>query len=101
MQSYSLPSDTREYLTLSASGSTYTAPANGWFAFASTSSSSSGYVQLTSSVGINTRCLAYASNTRCACYLPCRKGDVVTINYLNESSFYFIFIYAVGSEPQT
>ena len=101
MGSMGMPSDKFVVLTVGASGSTYTAPANGWFCIAGTSTSNShAYVQLDTPSYIQIRCSSYSSSTRNLCYLPVKKGDIVKLTYANQSSFTFTFTYSVGSESE-
>ncbi len=95
---FAMPSDNFIDLTLGSSGSTYTAPANGWFAISKISGSSDRYVQLynsTNHIGIN----AYVPYTGGVglCFIPVKKGDTVTVSYdLIGSTIYFRFYYAKG-----
>lgn len=85
-------------LTLGASGTTYTAPANGWIVFDGTGSSS--HWQLTNQTRSMTATWLYAQSVYAAHgFLPVVKGDVVKINYSSgkpSSSGYFRFVYAEG-----
>ena len=98
-----LLSDRYDDLELKASGSTYTAPANGWFWIQKLSSSTAQYLTpvikdsngnikytLTSqptSIGYNAEILA-----------PVSKGDVISINYsVDGATKSFRFIYAKGN----
>ena len=90
------PSSSYEDLTLGASGSTYTAPANGWFFINRGSTSGNKYVEISNGIA------AVASTTisgiaNAAVLYPVRKGDVVTVKYTaNTSGPAFRFIYAEG-----
>ena len=91
-----MPSDTYDLLTLGASNTEYTAPANGWFHI-SAAGSSSGYLLLRnadSGVGM----LSYVSSgqsLRVMC--PCRKGANVKATYTATlTSVTFRFVYNVG-----
>ena len=94
-----MPSDTYEDLTLGASGTTYTAPANGWFNIAKTSSGTQ-YLDLQ-----NQTSLIFISNNLSSStmrlYIPAKKGDVVKISYnATGATEFFRFIYAEGSESE-
>ncbi len=94
-----LPSNKYDNLTLNASGSTYTAPANGWFYLYKTGNANQ-YMR-----GDNTtnHYTVYAScpNFNGAApdiLVPCKKGDSVTIAYdVSGATQAFRFIYAVGN----
>ena len=101
LQSYSLPSSSYIDLTLGPSGSSYTAPANGWFVVWA-SMTSQTYIQGTNTV--NATGFYHITPTGMTIagrgLLPVRKGDVMTFLY-NANVEFIRFIYAVGSAPQT
>lgn len=102
LQSYSLPTSSYIDLTLGTTGSTYTAPADGWFLFnRKITSSQWQYVAMANdTTHIGTRCMSNVSNA--GVFIPVRKGDIVEANYnANGTINYFRFIYAAGSEPQS
>lgn len=87
-------------LTLGASGSKYTAPANGWISISKKSSESNQYVNLynaTNKLASEvTNPLATGSNI---VYLPVKKGDIITINYnAGGVTNWFRFIYDEGAK---
>lgn len=103
-----MPSDTYEAMTVGASGSTYTAPANGWFV-----AHGVGYANAHSYMYLFTDTSArYNSNyvydeAQYAIWLPVLKGDVATLQYYNTSfptvtpdSYGLFFVYAQGSESE-
>lgn len=97
--SYAMPSDVYETLT-PTNDATYTAPANGYYMlYGITNSTSHAHITLSSSTGLQTRSqVASVSGAGLRCYLPVKKGDVVTVTY-NRVTFtdgYFRFIYALG-----
>ena len=88
-------------LTLGASATTYTAPANGWFVFFGYNLASTGtgiYAQMISSSGLE----SYDSitfNKHAVCVsLPVQKGQTVYLSYNVDTStnLRFKFIYAQG-----
>ena len=89
----SFPSDQRIDLTLGASGSTYTAPANGWFSLRGPVSAQ-GYIG-SNLVGLTS---VGSSSFGFNAYVPVKTGDVVTISYSKVDSFQFI--YAKGSSTE-
>lgn len=97
---WALPSNQYIELTLGASDSTYTAPANGWFAVSKTSGGTGKYIGLlntTSGCGIETYPNVNNNNTKLL--IPVKKNDVLQVIYsLSGATQYFRFIYAEG-EP--
>ena len=99
----SLPSDRVLHLTLGASGSTYTAPANGWVTISKNANTSSSdttirylYVQ-----DNNTSMMDYISatsgTTACIVTFPVYNGEVFNVIYnATGSTVQFSFIYAQG-----
>lgn len=96
---YAMPSDTVDAISLGASGSTYTAPANGWLCLAATTGQSNGFVglekqtTLTYYVRSNT---GSGGNTTLGAMIPVKKGDVTVYRYAQITNQIFNFIYAVG-----
>lgn len=91
-----MPSNRYETLTVGASGSTYTAPANGWFYLMG---ATTGYWQLIANDGIyriHLRGVTSGSDNQ-AGILPVLNDYVVTLNYSNITSTTFRFIYASGT----
>lgn len=99
-----MPSDTYEVLTLGASGSTYTAPANGWVDLRATFNGS-GYFFLglwnNDEQGIGTTHINSSAGGNAA-FLPVKKNDTFKITYsnLNTGTSELRFCYAVGSESE-
>lgn len=89
-----MPSGRYIDLTLGASGSTYTAPANGWFCFNKISTG----VQFASFVGsVKAYSVVEASGREVSIYVPARKGESVILNYnLAGTTSFFRFVYAEG-----
>ena len=85
-------------LTLGASGTTYTAPADGFYAVAKGATTSGQYITIISATnGLNCNFMAPDVVT-CRLFLPVSKGDVVSINYtLAGTTALFRFIYANGA----
>ena len=94
-----LPSGKYIDLTLGASGTEYTAPANGWFFVAKTSTAGQQFlgVVVNGLYGGWANCVS--SQNTLNQLLPVSKDDVVKISYTAGGSVvYFRFIYAVGEE---
>lgn len=100
----SLPSSKYINLTLGASGTTYTAPANGYFYINKVAGvSSHTYIDLQNSTsGFSCRSNSITSTlTTQAVLLPVRKNDIAKVTYNVEGTTNsFKFIYAVGSESE-
>ena len=98
----SFPSDKYIDLTMGANGTSYTAPANGWFQFFGTINT--GYMHFINHVnGFQSdyiRNQGSGAMTGC-CKIATKKGDVVVINYNSTiTTTNFRFVYAVGSESE-
>ena len=86
------PSSSHEDLTLGASGTKYTAPANGWFDLRK-SASSGQYIKLISKV----ESCVNSSGQVISAFLPIRKGQTVQVDYTATGTTHtFRFIYAEG-----
>ena len=93
----SMPSSRYIDLTLGASGSIYTAPANGYFCVAKKSGGTNQYLDLTS-YGLEVT-VYYDSGMIARNFIPCKKGGTITVNYnMTGDTQFFRFIYAEG-EP--
>ena len=93
---YSMPSGKLVDLTLGASGTTYTAPANGWFYIGKGISANQYFIfdNMTSHFAINT---APAGTNSIYNVMPVTKGDIVQVRYTaSGTTNYFRFIYAQG-----
>lgn len=92
-----MPSNKYIDLTLGASGSTYIAPANGWFNSVQNLSAGSDTNWTNGVVQIGQR----DSNGVARILVPVKKGDSYRFYYtgLNQT-YHFRFIYAVGSESE-
>lgn len=95
----SMPSNKYVDLTLGTSGQSYIAPANGYFflnKFTGTKTNSFVYLR-TAGYGVSS--LPNNANLNNLLLLPCRKGDVVVVDYnINGDTANFKFIYAEGEE---
>ena len=90
-----MPSNKVIDLTVGASGTTYTAPADGYFTVKATLSSSSGYVELSADVqGFGSR----GSASGCYCFIPCRKGRNCILTYSSATVDSIKFTYANGAK---
>ena len=98
---YAMPSNRIVQLTTGVSNTAYTAPANGYFRFSSLASSSGqGWAYLSSSSGLTVQPSNSPYNGVNG-FIPVKKGDVVTMEYVNMANTpYIAFIYAQGSESE-
>jgi hypothetical protein len=101
---YAMPSNTYIDLTLGASGSTYTAPADGWFYVNKIAGTDWHYVTITNTSKVSTGYSDWRADYRTSPLtpmLPVQKGDVVKIEYnATGATQAFKFIYAQGSESE-
>ena len=94
--SASMPSNKSINLTLGASGSTYTAPANGYYCLRRTLTSA-GFQRLSSTIYSEVR--THINGGDVANFLPIKKGATLIVIYDgNYSSYDFRFVYAEGSK---
>ena len=91
-----MPSDKIINLTLGATGTSYTAPANGWVRFTKKAGANGQLVQL-SSGKVDIICNAYASGQTATCFLPVKKGETFYTWYnATGETLFFHFCYAEG-----
>lgn len=93
-----MPSVKYTELTLGASGSSYTVPANGYFFFAKHCLANQ-YIFLTNNTSsLRSRSVAPIESDM-EIWLPCKKGDTVVIAYsASGNTMYFRFVYAEGDK---
>lgn len=89
-----MPSSRYIDLTLGASGSTYTAPANGWVCVAG--STSTGYYQVNNAL-YRIRLRSGTADNLTSMVFPVRKGQKYVIEYNGITQhFWYTFVYAEG-----
>ena len=95
-----MPSNKYINLTLGASGSQYTAPANGWFIFSKRGTAAGQW--MTADCGAQRQCYTSSNNyAEATIYMAVKKGDVLTLHYdLGGENVFSRFIYAQGSESE-
>lgn len=101
MGGMAMPSDKYIDVTLGASGTTYTAPANGYYNIAKHAAAAGQFIDLVNeSNGYWVSYQQYNANIiRLA--IPIKKGDVLRVDYnASGTTDFFRFIYAVGSESE-
>lgn len=106
---WAMPSDTYEDLTLGASGTTYTAPANGWI-YINKGASSNQYLRVDTFVDtfveseaiiIDYNVKADSNDTGLGLCFPVAKNQKYRISYnASGTTVMFRFIYAQGSESE-
>lgn len=106
----SMPGNTYTELSLGAAGSTYTAPADGYFVLNKTHGANTSMEQLsfinygsTSGTmwtdGLEIRHLNSTSGMNSGIYMPAKQGDKVQVHYsFSGATLAFRFYYAVGAE---
>ena len=94
-----MPSSRYVDLTLGATGSSYTAPADGYYIVSKQSANDNEYITLLNAAtnfSIDEFCPA-SMNTRL--FMPVSKGDVIQVNYTTSGTTnYFRFVYANGAK---
>lgn len=95
----SKPSNRYVNLTLQASGTTYMAPANGWFVFDKQAAAQGQYIQFNESNKCTLTAYAYNNDSRLSLLYPILKNKTISIVY-NASGVtnYFRFIYDEGTK---
>ena len=93
-----MPSNRYEDLTLGANGTTYTAPANGWFVVSGKPTADGGYCILDTTNYEPTYMTTNTSGWYSRGFIPVRKGQVMTLRYENYEieADRFKFVYAEG-----
>ena len=94
-----MPSNRYIDLTLGASGTTYTAPADGYVYLWKETDATNQFITLTNnSNGLAIHQWASLAGGGCAGYVPVKKGDIVSITYTaGGTTNMFRFIYAEGA----
>lgn len=93
---FTMPSDTYTDLALQASGTTYTAPANGYYylRMIATTNANCGFQMNSGILGINEE--VFQSGAHTGGIIPVKTGDSVGISYWNSNVEAFRFVYAEG-----
>ena len=95
----SMPSATTIFLTVGASGSTYTAPANGWVTAIFTTTVTNGWGLVTSN-NVGQHCFWPTTGGSTRAHIPVRKGSIFRLDYGEVRVDSLAFTYAVGSESE-
>lgn len=85
--------------TTDASGTVYTAPADGWYTYrgGGTGSTVGQYVVLESSSGLSMNCFVTTAGNTVRAYLPVSKGQTCTWKYTTTTHAMWRFVYANGA----
>ena len=98
----SMPSNSYIGLTFGASGATYTAPTNGWFATVAALASGTGFLELrnygTANGMIGQYYYWYSTNGTARLMCPAKKGNSVELNY--SGTFGVKYLYFIPSEGE-
>ena len=94
--SWSAPSSSYDDLILGASGNSYTAPADGYFAVDKVSGATNTYFAFNNiQTGMWITVPGPGSGNACRCFMPAKKGDTVAAYYnASGATNMFRFIYA-------
>lgn len=94
---WAMPSTTYDNLTVGSTGTSYTAPADGWVKFSAQTNNNNQFIQIQATM----TALAVASGTLYIdAFIPIRKGETFTIYYTAPNNKALRFYYAVGSESE-
>lgn len=98
---WAMPSTEYENITVGASGAIYTAPANGYYSFATTNTSTqTNYTYLVNeTTGVCYYAMANAAVVARG-FVPVKKGQQVSLGYFNSTIATFRFVYAEGSKSE-
>lgn len=93
----SMPSSTYKDLTLGASGTKYTAPADGWFYLQKTAGTAGAYVSLSCGNMVINQAAPGANNSM-AIFIPAGAGKECSLTYSATGTGVFRFVYAEGAK---
>lgn len=97
---WAMPSTVSTSLTLGASGTEYTAPANGYVVLAVTSGLSYFYL-VNKTTGLASGVTQGGTGFTCRLFIPVQKDDKFEVDYqLTPDAYSFTFIYAEGSKTE-
>ena len=97
-----MPSEKFTSLTVGASGSTYTAPANGWVVFGMQSTAATQNVLLSKDGGAWAISWSHAALLNLYVYVPVTKGEIFKVGYTaGGQKLIFRFYYAEGDAPES
>lgn len=100
---WAMPSSTYVNLTLGASGTSYTAPANGWYELKKVAGKAGSYCRLENlNNGLSVGDVAAQGYQTYDLSLPAMRGQVVQVSYqdVTGATNVFRFVYAEGSKSE-
>lgn len=100
---FAMPSNKYINITVGASGSTYTAPANGYFCIKASNEGATGSYQssYSTSYGGRSQITSYGYSSNGGAIVPMTKGQTMTFVYeTNVINHSITFVYAQGSESE-
>lgn len=101
MSGMGMPSGTYTDLTLGATGTEYTSPANGWFYAYTVATANISFVTWENQSNLMQMHIPSSLNGYgCGVFIPVHKGDKAKLFYADKRFEYLRFIYAVGSESE-
>lgn len=102
LTSIGFPSNRSIDLSLGATGTAYTAPANGWYLLARIATTSGQRITMVqgneNNRTYNITCYSSGSDQYIATCMPIKKGAVAHIYYDGGTFNYFRFVYAEGNQ---
>ena len=95
LSSVGMPGSTYDSITVGASGSTYTAPENGWYIISS--NKEWAYIE-NNETGFCCSAISHSpSSVKAIGYMPVKKGDSITLTYVSSGTInWFRFYYMEG-----
>lgn len=99
MAGASMPSTKTIFLTVGASGTTYTAPANGWVTATFTVTDANGWGLVTAN-NVRQHCFWPTTGGGTQAHIPVNKGSIFRLDYGQVRCDSIAFTYAKGSESE-
>ena len=94
---FGFPSNNYDDLELGASGTQYTAPANGWFTTICKTTAANGWCNMRNEkTQLGTMCQAATNNTELRNIVIAKKGEPIAVWYGDVSVSLFRFVYSEG-----
>ena len=94
-----MPSDKYIDLTLGASGTNYTAPADGWIQLDGSSTTMGDFLEISSTINFTFQ--SATAQQYCRAFFPVAKNTNYKIYYNGFTVKSFKFVYAIGSQPSS
>jgi hypothetical protein len=93
-----MPGDKYIDLTLGATGSTYTAPADGYFTWQVNTTDVNQFFGMVNTTAGRVQSFQWVpiNGGGCHGFIPARKGDICSVSYTASSVIFFRFVYAAG-----